>query len=159
MKYKRKKGQSFVKAKKHTYKGVEYKSGLELYAAKAFDSAAIPFQYEPDKFILQEGYKVKEELYERQGNGKGDFKNRGSRKILPLTYKPDFVGANFICETKGFAGEAFPIRWKLFLKQITEGHDERLMIFKPQSQGDVDEMIKVILSKPSEGYYFKHKKQ
>jgi hypothetical protein len=49
-----------------------------------------------------------------QANGKGVYKNRGCKKILPITYKPDFVGRDFVIECKGRANESFPLRWKLF---------------------------------------------
>lgn len=145
--YKRKKGTSISKAKKRMVNGIEYKSGLEAYAAEKFAEAQLFFQYEPTKFVLQESFYMNEDLYERQANGKGEFKKRGGKKVLPLTYQPDFIGGNFICETKGWAGEAFPIRWKLFKKIITDNYDGELLIFKPQSRKDVDDMIKIILSK------------
>lgn len=146
-KYKRKKGKAISKANKYTYRGTEYKSGLELYAAQKFEEAQLFVQYEPVKFILQDSFYMIDELYERQSNGKGDFKKRGGKKVLPLTYRPDFIGGNFICETKGFAGEAFPLRWKLFKKMICDNYDGEIMIFKPQNRKEVDKMIEIILSK------------
>ena len=50
--------------------------------------------------------------YEKQSNGKGEFKNRGEKKILNIKYTPDFVSPSFIIECKGRANESFPIRWK-----------------------------------------------
>ena len=38
------------------------------------------------------------------------------KKYLPIKYTPDFIGDNFIIETKGRANESFPMRWKLFKK-------------------------------------------
>ena len=56
--------------------------------------------------------------YEKQSNGKGDFKNRGEKKILNIKYTPDFVSTSFIIECKGRANESFPIRWKMFKKYV-----------------------------------------
>ena len=52
--------------------------------------------------------------------------NKGS-KIRPITYTPDFVDPNgkFIIETKGYANESFPLRWKLFKQQVTAGDNYR----------------------------------
>ena len=35
------------------------------------------------------------------------------KKILNIKYTPDFIGKDFIIETKGRANESFPLRWKL----------------------------------------------
>ena len=36
------------------------------------------------------------------------------KKYLTIKYTPDFIGKDFIIETKGRANESFPLRWKLF---------------------------------------------
>ena len=66
------------------------------------------------------GFHFENEVYERQANGKGDYKNRGCKRILPIKYTPDFIGDTFIIETKGRANESFPMRWKLFKRLIVE---------------------------------------
>jgi hypothetical protein len=83
---------------------------------------------------------------ERQSNGKGDFTNRGLKKILNLKYTPDFVGDTFIIETKGRANESFPLRWKLFKKWMMDNKDYRTL-YKPQNQSECNETIKLILAK------------
>ena len=40
------------------------------------------------------------------------------KKYLPIKYTPDFIGEDFIIETKGRANESFPIRWKLFKRLL-----------------------------------------
>ena len=84
------------------------------------------------------------ECHERQANGKGDFKNRGSKKILPIKYTPDFIGEDFIIETKGRANESFPMRWKLFKKLISEQFPNHTL-YKPQNQKECDRVIELIL--------------
>ena len=83
--------------------------------------------------------------YERCSNGKGVYKDRGCKKILPITYKPDFVGRDFIIECKGRANESFPLRWKLFKKHLV---DNKLYprIFKPQNQKECDKTVELILN-------------
>jgi hypothetical protein len=140
--YKRKKGKSISKAKKYTYKGIEYKSGLEKYMAQVLFENNIEFQYEPTKFELQEGFKFELKSYERQANGKGEFKNRGEKKVLPITYTPDFIGDGFIIETKGYANESFPMKWKM-MKHLINSLD--VVLYKPQNKNECEQTIKLIL--------------
>ena len=101
---------------------------------------------EGETFVLINGFHLENEVYERQANGKGDFINRGSKRILPIKYTPDFIGDNFIIETKGRANESFPIRWKLFKKLVTEQFPD-YTIYKPQNQIQCDRTVELILEK------------
>ena len=69
----------------------------------------------------------------------------GSSGILGK-YTPDFIGEDFIIETKGRANESFPIRWKLFKKLVTEQFPQ-YTLYKPQNQKECDRTIEIILSK------------
>ena len=69
-----------VRAKKVTYDGITFASGLEKYMYKALKEANIKADYEGCTFVLQEGFEFKNESYERQSNGKGDLINRGCKK-------------------------------------------------------------------------------
>jgi hypothetical protein len=81
--------------------------------------------------------------YERQSNGKGEFKNRGNKKILPIKYTPDFIGDGFIIECKGRANESFPMRWKLF-KGYVNTVQPYVTLYKPQNQKECDQVIELI---------------
>jgi hypothetical protein len=92
------------------------------------------------------------ESIERQSNGKGEYKNRGNKKILNIKYTPDFIGKDFIIETKGRANESFPIRWKLFKRKLIENNfvtqsPINWTLYKPQNQKECDETIRLILLK------------
>ena len=115
--FKRKKGP--VQSKKVTYDGISFASGLERYMYMALRKAKIKSKYEGETFVLLNGFHFDNECYERQANGKGDYTNRGSKRILPIKYTPDFIGEDFIIETKGRANESFPMRWKLFKQLVT----------------------------------------
>ena len=91
-------------------------------------------------------FHIENECYEKQSNGKGEFVNRGSKRILPIKYTPDFIGEDFIIETKGRANESFPMRWKLF-KQLIVNQFPGITLYKPQNQKDCDETIRIILEK------------
>ena len=140
--YKRKKGP--VQSKKITYDGITFASGLERYMYMALKKAKIRALYEGETFELQEAFDFPFESYERCGNGKGDYKNRGNKKIFNIKYTPDFVGKGFIIETKGRANESFPLRWKMFKKLLIENKIGPFTLYKPQNQKECDETIKSI---------------
>ena len=143
-KFKRKRGP--VRAKKVTFDGIKFASGLERYMYQALKKAKIHAEYEGCTFVLQEGFTLKNKSYERQSNGKGEMLNRGCKKILPIKYTPDFVGSNFIIECKGRANESFPMRWKLFKKYVN-WKMKHVTLYKPQNQKECDEVIKLIIKK------------
>jgi len=140
-KYKRKKGP--VQAKKITYDGINFASGLERYMHMALKKNRIRAKYEGETFVLINGFHLSNESYERQSNGKGELVNRGGKRILPIKYTPDFIGEDFIIETKGRANESFPIRWKLFKRLVSEQFPN-YVLFKPQNQKECDRVIDII---------------
>lgn len=135
-----------VQAKKISYDGHNFASGLERYMYMALKKAKIKAQYEGETFVLINGFHLENEVYERQANGKGDYTQRGTKRILPIKYTPDFIGEDFIIETKGRANESFPIRWKLFKKLVTEQFPD-YTLYKPQNQTECDRTIQLILEK------------
>ena len=140
----RKKGP--VRAKKVSFDGIDFASGLEKYMYMALKKAKIRSKYEGETFVLLNGFHFENEVYERQSNGKGDYVNRGSKRILPIKYTPDFIGDDFIIETKGRANESFPMRWKLFKKLVSEQFPN-ITLYKPQNQTECDRTVQLILEK------------
>ena len=143
-KYKRKKGP--VRAKKVSFDGIQFASGLEKYMYQALKKAKIKSEYEGQTYELQEGFMFDVDSYERQGNGKGDMVNRGRKKILNIKYTPDFVSDSFIIECKGRANESFPLRWKMFKKHVKE-HIPHVTLYKPQNQKECDKVVELIKNK------------
>lgn len=63
-----------------------------------------------------------------------------------MTYKPDFVGNNFIIECKGMMTDSFPLRWKIFKYMLMQtNQDYKLFLVRNQKQ--VDEMIDILKQK------------
>jgi hypothetical protein len=139
-----------VQSKKITYDGINFASGLERYMYMALKKAKIKALYEGETFELLESFNFPFESYERCGNSKGDYKNRGNKKILNIKYTPDFVGRGFIIETKGRANESFPLRWKMFKKLVSENKIEPFVLYKPQNQKECDKTVELILKKIKE---------
>ena len=146
MRRKRSKKRGPVVAKKVSYDGHNFASGLEKYMYIALKKNKIKVQYEGETFVLLNGFHFENESYERQANGKGDYQNRGNKRILPIKYTPDFIGEDFIIETKGRANESFPLRWKLFKKLVSEQFPNTTL-YKPQNQKECDKTIELILQK------------
>ncbi len=144
--YKRKK-RGPVQAKKVTYDGIKFASGLERYMYQALKKAKIKAVYEGATFEVAEEFMFTNASYERTANCKGEFKQRGRKKILPIKYTPDFICPDytFIIECKGRANESFPIRWKLFKKYVITRFPNTVL-FKPQNQKECDETVRLILS-------------
>ena len=146
MKYRKNKKRGPVKSKKVIYDGITFASGLEKYMYKALKEANIKNKYEGQTYTLVEGFQFETSSYERQSNGKGQFVDRGNKKILPIKYTPDFVGEGFIIETKGRANESFPIRWKLFKSFINRCYPH-VTLYKPQNQKECDLVIQLLTNK------------
>ena len=148
--YRRKK-RGPVQAKKVTYDGIKFASGLEKYMYQALKKAKLKAVYEGATFEVCKGFEFTNASYERTANAKGEFKQRGRKKILPIKYTPDFIGYingaeyHYIIECKGRANESFPIRWKLFKKYVSKNLPNTTL-FKPQNQKECDQVVEIILS-------------
>ena len=142
--YKRKKGP--VNSKKITVDGITFASGLEKYMYQVLKKAKIKAKYEGATYEVFSGFDFPNTSIERCANGKGDFKDRGGKKILPIKYTPDFVGDGFIIETKGRANESFPIRWKLFKNFVNRCYPH-VTLYKPQNQKECDLVIQLLTNK------------
>ena len=135
-----------VRAKKVSFDGIQFASGLERYMYQALKKAKIKSKYEGKTYEIQEGFMFNVDSYERQANGKGDMVNRGQKKILNIKYTPDFISDSFIIECKGRANESFPIRWKMFKKYVKE-RIPHVTLYKPQNQKECDKVVELIIKK------------
>ena len=132
-----------VRSKKVVFDGITFASGLERYMYQVLKKAKVKADYEGETYTLIDGFNFDNKSHERQSNGKGDFVNRGNKKILPIKYTPDFVGRDFVIECKGRANESFPMRWKLFKRFINRRYPH-VTLYKPQNQKECDKVIELI---------------
>ena len=137
---KRKRGP--VRSKKVIFDGITFASGLEKNMYALLKQNKISTAYEGTTYTIFPGFDFTKEAFERCGNGKGEFKDRGNKKVLPITYTPDFIGPGYIIECKGRANESFPLRWKLF-KSYVQKH-LCAVLYKPQNIKECEEVIKLI---------------
>ena len=141
MRRRKKKGP--VQAKKISYDGISFASGLERYTYIALKKNKLYEGYESETFQIVESFNFPNISYEKQANSKGEYVNRGSKKILGIKYTPDFIGKDYIIECKGRPNESFPLRWKLFKLWLTKNNIGKIL-YKPQNQKEVDRTITLI---------------
>lgn len=141
MRRRKKKGP--VQAKKISYDGISFASGLERYTYIALKKNKLYEGYESETFQIIESFNFPNVSYEKQANSKGEYINRGSKKILGIKYTPDFIGKDYIIECKGRPNESFPLRWKLFKLWLTKNNIGKIL-YKPQNQKEVDRTIALI---------------
>jgi len=81
--------------------------------------------------------------------GKTTFKQKPGN-IRNISYTPDFINLEegFIIETKGIRTPEFKMRFKLFLKHLYDT-DQKLDVYVPSNQKEVDATINLILSRSS----------
>ena len=135
-----------VRSKKVTYDGITFQSGLEKYMYIALKEDGINAKYEGETYELIPSFNYHKPYYERQANGKGEYKDRSGKAIRNIKYTPDFIGSDFIIECKGRPNESFPIRWKLFKLFLYHTRSE-VTLYKPQNQKECDETVSLILGK------------
>ena len=142
MRRKRAKNKKVRNATTKVYKGIKFRSKLELFTYVKLEEAGIAALYEKKKYVLMEGFRFESDAIEC--NSKREFV-KNETKIRDITYTPDFVDPNelWIIEVKGFANDVFPIKWKMFKKHLQDKGNAP-MLFLPRNQKQVLETIEMI---------------
>lgn len=124
------------------YKGIKFRSKLELFTYRKLEDAGIDALYEKKKYVLQEGFRYSATVYE-PNKTKGYIPT--TTKIRDITYTPDFVDPHgrWIIEVKGFANDVFPLKWKMFKNYLMQ-QDDPPVLFLPRNQKQVLETIELI---------------
>jgi hypothetical protein len=130
-----------------------YASSIEKYCADQLKEYGLTFDYEEHQFELMEKFRFPNKYYKMTAKGK-DMADRTGSVVLPITYKPDFVGKDhkWIIETKGYlpSHHDFPMRWKLFLRFLV-GCDSDYIVFLAKNSSQVDRAIQEILKSIKDG--------
>jgi hypothetical protein len=128
------------------YKGIKFRSKLELFTYRKLEEAGIKSLYEERKYVLMEGFRFEQDSIEPSNKRatKGEYINN-SDKVRDITYTPDFVDPNgkWIIEVKGFANDVFPLKWKLFKNYLQKLGDPPVL-YLPKNQKQVLETIELI---------------
>lgn len=112
------------------------KSKLEDYTYKKLTSEGIEFGYEPVQFELG--------ILDTYPHW---VKNRNKLRLwdqsLSIKYTPDFVGSNWVIETKGVIREDDSIKWRLF-KAYLKKNNLNWFLAMPRNKKEVDWVIKLL---------------
>lgn len=124
-----------------------YASGLEKYCGDSLKAAGLDFEYE-QQFTIMEGFNYPSPYFKSTPKSK-ELKDVSSRKVLPITYKPDFYLPDYktFIETKGWvrANDSFPLRWKIFMNYLLNRGMGNHALFIPKNKKQVDETIKTLI--------------
>jgi hypothetical protein len=136
-----------VRSKKKTIDGIIFASTLESYCYTSLKSNGLEFKYEGESITLIPSFAPVDGYYKSVLKNK-NLVHAGSRRLLPITYKPDFISHKhkFYIETKGFvpSQHTFTLRWKLFLRWLNDNNMSDYKVFLVKNQSQVDEAIKII---------------
>tara|TARA_R110002012_G_scaffold254021_3_gene433102 strand:- start:497 stop:955 length:459 start_codon:yes stop_codon:yes gene_type:complete len=125
----------------------KYKSGLELDSAKLLRESGLEFDYEGIEYVLVDGFKYDGVYHKMTPKGK-QMTDKSLKSVFPIKYTPDFVAkdGSWIIETKGFnrSHHDFPMRWKLFLKFLSDKGGELPMLFICKNKSQVEDAIQII---------------
>ena len=141
-------------ASKISSDGIDFDSNIELYCYCKLRDAGLAFKYNSIKYTLIDKFSTSYDCYESIGKIKRDENKKilsstkrfdTSNSIRELAYTPDFVSDDnsWIIETKGFANDSFPLRWKMFKMRLEESGYTGC-IFKLQNKKEVDLAVDII---------------
>ena len=130
-------------ATKVEYDGISFKSRLELHCYKKLKESGIQFQYEPKSYVLHVGNKPNLVKFYDPDKSNSKCLKLNTTKLTNITYTPDFVGDNWIIETKGLKTTSYSIKMKI-LRSILEQSNQEWYIFEPHNNAQIDCAIKLI---------------
>jgi hypothetical protein len=112
--------------------------------------SGLSFDYEEREYVLVDSFKY-DATYWKMTTKKKELTDRTGRVVLPIKYTPDFVAKDesWIIETKGYtpSHHDFPMRWKLFLKYLSEREEPLPSLFICRNRQQIEEAIAIIKSK------------
>lgn len=104
-----------------------------------FDQYKIEYEYECTSFVLLHSFDFP------------SFVPLDGKRVMPrvreITYTPDFVGKDWVIETKGMKTPDFLLKWKLFKRHLTD-NNLSYTLYMPSNQKQVRLAIEHILGKP-----------
>ena len=89
-----------VRAKKVIHDGIKFASGLEKYMYIVLKEAKIKAKYEGQSYELVPSFSFNNKSYERQANSKGEYRERGGKKIRAITYTQTLLDADLSLSVK-----------------------------------------------------------
>lgn len=110
------------------YDDIYFKSQLEKMIYQTLREQGFPVKYEPHKFVLWQGFRPTVPFYDK--NKYTRMLKLESKKIIDITYTPDFVftynGFLVIIEAKGMENDCFYLKKKMFRKWLEDNHPKSI---------------------------------
>lgn len=141
-------------ATKLMYDGLNFDSKLEMFCYKYFKDNNITLLREPITLQLLPSFISTVKLYlpEKKTKNKSVtmLKERLNKKILPITYKPDFIlninkTKTVIIEVKGKPNDVYPYKRKLLMWLLEHNkQDQEYWFFEPHNQTQIKQMFNII---------------
>ena len=110
------------------YEGISFKSKLEKMIYQTLKERGFPVKYEPYKFIIWKGFRPTVPFYDKDKVTR--MLKLESKKIIDITYTPDFVFEHndylVVIEAKGMENDRFYLKKKMFRKLLEENHPKSI---------------------------------
>lgn len=104
------------------YKGIHFRSKLEVSMYKILEAEGFNVKYEPKTFVIWKGFKPTVPFYDK--NKKTRMLKFNKTKLIDITYTPDFIflynNKWIIIEAKGKENDVFPLKKKMFRKCLED---------------------------------------
>ena len=127
------------------YKGIKFKSLLEVSVYKTLIQEGFNPLYEVEKFTIFKGFKPSKLFYNKDKKTR-DLKLDMS-KVRDITYTPDFTflykDTLIVIEVKGFENDVFPIKKKLF-RNLIESLETPIIYFEIFTKKQLLQAISII---------------
>lgn len=127
------------------YDGISFKSKLEKMIYQTLMENGFPVQYEPQKFIIWEGFEPTVPFYNKDKRTR--MLKLEKKKLISISYTPDFVfhhnGYLIIIEAKGMENDVFPLKKKMFRKWL-ESNAPKSMFFEIYTKKQLLQAIDII---------------
>lgn len=110
------------------YDGIFFKSKLEKMIYQTLRKQCFPVEYEPHKFVIWQGFRPTVPFYDKDKATR--MLKLESKKIIDITYTPDFVFKYndflVIIEAKGMENDRFYLKKKMFRKWLEDNHPKSI---------------------------------
>lgn len=110
------------------YDGIFFKSKLEKMIYQTLREQGFPVEYESHKFVIWQGFRPTVPFYDKDKTTR--MLKLESKKIIDITYTPDFVFKYndflVVIEAKGMENDRFYLKKKMFRKWLEDNHPKSI---------------------------------
>lgn len=127
------------------FNGISFKSKLEKMIYQTLRENNLPVEYEPQKFIIWEGFRPTVPFYDKDKTTR--MLKLEKKKIISISYTPDFVfrynDCLIIIEAKGMENDRFYLKKKMFRKWL-ENNEPKSIYFEIYTKKQLLQAIDII---------------